>query len=275
MPTVQLEGVSLYYEEHGAAGAGGSPPLLLLHGLGSSSQDWELVTPKLAAQHRVILVDVRGHGRSDKPPGEYSVALFARDVAAFCDRLGLSGLHVIGLSMGGMIAFELVVRRPDLVRSLTIINSGPDMVPRTFQFRAVMATRLLMLRLLGPPALARMIARKLFPKPDQANLRQRTEQRLAQNDRDVYMRATRGLIGWTVLDHLQEIACPVLVLASEGDYTPVAVKQAYVARLRDARLEVVKDSGHAAPADQPDQVVDAILRFLGRTSTEGAAPPNA
>lgn len=261
MPTIQLEEVSLYYEEHGAG-----PPLLLLHGLGSSGKDWEAIVPTLAAHHRVVVPDVRGHGRSEKPAGPYGVPLFARDIAAFCDRLGLSSVHVVGLSMGGMLAFELVVKRPDLVRSLVIINSGPDMVPRTLGMRAALMLRVWLLRVLGPAGLARVVAGKLFPKPEQAALRQQIEERLAQNDKDVYLRATRGLIGWSVLDRLSEIACPVLVLASDRDYTPVHLKEAYAARISGAQVEVLKDSGHAAPAENPDQVLDAIERFLRRVA---------
>jgi pimeloyl-ACP methyl ester carboxylesterase len=122
----------------------------------------------------------------------------------------------------------------------------------------------LLLRLFGPAGLARVVAGKLFPKPEHADLRRQIEQRLGQNDKDVYLRATRGLIGWTVLDRVSEIACPVLVLASDRDYTPVSAKEAYVAQLPNARLEVLKDSGHAAPAENPDQVLGAIERFLQR-----------
>jgi 3-oxoadipate enol-lactonase len=257
MPTLSLEDVSIYFEE-----AGAGTPVLLLHGLGSSGRDWELVRDRLAAEHRLVIPDVRGHGRSDKPKGTYSVPLLARDVAALCDRLGLSGLHVAGLSMGGMIAFELAVARPDLVRSLVIINSGPDMVPRTLSMRLALGLRILILRLFGPPRLARLIAKRLFPRTEQAELRQRLESTLGANDPEVYLAATRGLIGWSVLPRLSEIRCPVLVLASERDYTPLSAKQAYVARLKDARLVPVKDSGHAAPLDQPLRVSEAMSRFF-------------
>jgi 3-oxoadipate enol-lactonase len=257
MPTIQLEDVSLYFEE-----AGQGAPVLLLHGLGSSCRDWELVSPALSAYHRVIALEVRGHGRSDKPAGPYGVPLHARDVAAFCQRLGLDKVSIVGLSMGGMIAFELAVQRPDLVRSLVIINSGPDMVPRTPGMWLALKLRVLLLQLFGPRRLAALIARKLFPKPEQEALRQQVREHLGQNDRDVYLRATRGLIGWTVLPHIGEISCPVLVLASDRDYTPLSAKQAYVARLKDARLEEIKDSGHAAPLDQPEQVTEHVIRFL-------------
>lgn len=260
MPTIQLQDVSLYFEDLGAG-----DPVLLLHGLGSSGQDWEHVVPRLAARYRVIVPDVRGHGRSDKPPGPYGVPLFAQDVAALCERLGLTRVHIVGLSMGGMIAFQLAVVRPELVRSLVIVNSGPDMVPRTLRFWLAINTRLGILRLLGrrgPRTLARLLAPKLFPKPEQAELRRRLEDTIGQNDPDVYLRATRGLVGWSVLDRLHEITCPVLVLASEHDYTPLSAKAAYVARLRDARLVEIKDSGHASPMDQPEPIAAAILRFL-------------
>ena len=113
-------------------------------------------------KHRLIAPDVRGHGRSDKPPGAYSVPLFAADLAAFCDRRGLSGVHVAGISMGGMLAFELAVRRPDLVRSLVIVNSGPDMVPRSLRFPHADGDAAPRLRVLGPAGLARILAGKLF-----------------------------------------------------------------------------------------------------------------
>ncbi|WP_245919671.1 alpha/beta fold hydrolase [Melittangium boletus] len=252
-----LEGVSLHFEESGAG-----TPVLLLHGLGSSGQDWELVAPRLAAHHRVIIPDVRGHGRSGKPPGPYGVPLFARDIAALCDRLGLERVHVVGLSMGGMMGFQLAVERPELVRSLTVVNSGPDMVPRTMRMKLLFATRLLILKLLGPKTLARLIAPKLFPKPEHAELRARVEASIGANDPDAYQRATRGLVGWSVLDRLKDITCPVLVLASDHDYTPLSAKRAYVDLLRDARLHVIHDSGHASPGDQPVHIFEAVRGFL-------------
>lgn len=257
MPRIQLDGPSLHFEESGAG-----TPVLLLHGLGSSGRDWELVTPRLAAGHRVIVPDVRGHGRSDKPKGPYGVPLFARDVLDFCDRLGLTGVHVVGLSMGGMIGFQLAVDRPALVRSLTVINSGPDMVPRTLRLRLMFATRMLLLKTLGPRALARMLAPRLFPKPEQAELRRKVVEAIGANEPDAYLRATRGLVGWTVLERLKDISCPVLVLSSDRDYTPLSVKKAYVDRLVDARLQELKDSGHAAPLDQPEQLVEAVKGFF-------------
>ncbi|RKH68411.1 alpha/beta fold hydrolase [Corallococcus llansteffanensis] len=267
MPTFRTpEGVTLHFEE-----AGKGVPVLLLHGLGSSGSDWEGVLPRLSAHHRVLVPDARGHGRSDKPAGAYGVALFACDIAALCDGLGLTGVHVVGLSMGGMMGFQLAVDRPDLVRSLVVINSGPDMVPRTLRQKLTFATRLLALKVLGPRGLAKLLAPKLFPRPEQEALRKRARESLGANDPDVYLRATRGLLGWSVLTRLKDVACPVLALHSERDYTPQAQKQAYVDQLAKARLQVLTDSGHAAPVDQPGQVVEAVEGFLREVEADASA----
>ncbi|ATB37618.1 beta-ketoadipate enol-lactone hydrolase [Cystobacter fuscus] len=264
MPMIRLDDLSLHLEESGAG-----EPVLLLHGLGSSGRDWEFVAPGLATHHRILVPDVRGHGRSDKPAGAYGVPLFARDMAALCARLGVTRVHVVGLSMGGMIGFQLAVECPALVRSLTVINSGPDMVPRTPGMRLMFATRMLLLKTLGPRMLARLIAPKLFPKPEQAELRRRVEESIGSNEPDAYQRATRGLVGWSVLERLKEISCPVLVLASDHDYTPLSAKKAYASLLANARLQELRDSRHAAPIDQPGQILEAVKGFFAEV--EGPA----
>ncbi|NVJ21674.1 alpha/beta hydrolase [Myxococcus sp. AM011] len=265
MSTLQLEGLTLHYEESGQG-----IPVLLLHGLGSSGVDWELVTPRLASAYRVVVPDARGHGRSGKPAGAYGVPLFAKDIAALCDALGLKQLHVIGLSMGGMMGFQLAVDRPDLVRSLVIVNSGPELVARTARRKFDFALRLFLLRFFGPKAMAKVLAPKLFPKPEQEGLRQRAIATFSANDPDAYLRSTRGLLGWSVMARLKDITCPVLVLHSERDYTPRSAKQVYVDLLSNARLQVLADSGHAAPLDQPGPLTDAVEDFL--RAVDSAAP---
>jgi pimeloyl-ACP methyl ester carboxylesterase len=107
-----------------------------------------------------------------------------------------------------------------------------------------------------------MIARRLFPKPEQAALLEQTAARLGSNALDVYVRATRGLIGWSVVDRIGEIQAPVLVVSSERDYTPLALKQEYAKKLKRGRVEELKDSGHAASADQPLALVALITPFF-------------
>jgi 3-oxoadipate enol-lactonase len=117
---LDLSDVSLYYEDHGVG-----EPILFLHGLGGATRDWELQRRCFESSYRVLVHDVCGHGQSSKPPGPYSLAQFGRQSADLIRRVVGGPVHVVGLSMGGMIAFQLAVDAPDLIRTLTIVNSGP------------------------------------------------------------------------------------------------------------------------------------------------------
>ena len=261
--TIRVNDVDLAYDI-----AGQGEPVLLIHGLGSGRHDWDTQMAELSTRYRVITYDVRGHGDSGKPRGPYSMVQLAEDAAALIRELALPPVHVVGLSLGGMIAFQLAVDDPELVRSLTIINSGPEVIPRTFRERLTLGTRLVLTRLLGPARLAKLLARRLFPKPEQDMLRRAFIQRMAQNDRRAYLATTRAILGWSVSDRIGQIACPVLVVAAERDYTPIAYKRAYLAKLRKARLEVIMDSGHATPWDQPRALNARLLAFLAESSDE-------
>ena len=257
MPTAVVNNVALYYESTGSG-----PALLFVHGLGSSSRDWALQVPAFSADYHVITVDVRGHGRSSKPPGPYSVPLFAADIAALLHKLAAVPAHVVGVSMGGMIALQLAADTPQLLRSITVVNSGADLVPRTLRDRWALWERLLIARVLGPPGIGRRLAPRLFPKPEQAELRAVFAAHWAENDPRAYLAAMRGLIGWSVTERLPQMATPALFVAADQDYTPLAVKEAAVARMPQARLTVVNDSRHATPVEHPQQFNALVAQFL-------------
>lgn len=258
MPTLQTNGINLNYHEQGQG-----EPLLFLHGLGSQGEDWAFQVPFFAPSYRVITVDLRGHGASDKPTGPYSVAMMAEDVVGLLDALNIESAHIVGLSMGGMIAFQLVVDRPERVRSLVIVNSGPALVPRNVGERLRIQQRLLLARLFGPARTGKFLSKRLFPKPEQEALREQFVERWAMNDRDAYLAALRAIVGWGVMERIGEIRCPVLVVSGDRDYTPRDVKEAYTARIPGARFLLIEDSGHATPIDQAGPFNRMVLDFLG------------
>jgi len=265
MPTVAAaDGVEIAYE---IAGAG--TPVVLVHGLGSFVGDWQPQIDALAREFQVIAVDLRGHGGSGKPPGPYSVPLFASDVAAVMQALRLGPAHVVGLSLGGAVAFQLAVDRPALVRSLTIINSGPAFVATSLRFAILL--RLVVLNVFGLKTLGNMIVKRLFPKPEQERLRRAFLDHYVLNDPAAYQASTRALVGWTVADRLQEIRCPVLVISGDRDYTPVAAKEPYVAALPNARLVVVADAGHACTMERPDEVNRLVRDFFAAIAATEAS----
>ncbi|MCO8166369.1 alpha/beta hydrolase [Pseudomonas sp. 21LCFQ02] len=257
MAFFEHDGCSLHYEEYGQGS-----PVLLLHGLGSSGLDWEYQIPALAAQHRVITLDIRGHGRSDKPRERYSIKGFSADVEALIEHLHLEPVHVVGLSMGGMIGFQLAVDHPQWLRSLCIVNSGPQVKVRSANEVWQWFKRWSLARLLSMQALGQALGKLLFPRPDQADLRRKIAERWARNDKRAYLASFDAIVGWGVQERLSRINCPTLVISGDRDYTPVAVKQAYVKLIRNARLVVIENSRHATPLDQPEAFNRTLLQFI-------------
>lgn len=268
MSYFQNVGCQLHYEDYGHG-----MPVLLVHGLGSSTRDWEYQIPALTTHYRVIVIDVRGHGRSDKPQEPYSIAVFAEDVAALIEHLRLIDVHLVGISMGGMIGFQLGVDRPELLRSLTIVNSGPEVKPRSAKDYLEIAKRWTLSRLLSLDSIARALGHLLFPLPEQGDLRRKIEERWPQNDKRAYLSSLDAIIGWGVRDRLQRIQCPTLVITADRDYTPVSRKEAYVKELPNARLVVIENSRHATPLDQPERFNATLLDFLAEVERNKEPKP--
>ncbi|MFK8331323.1 alpha/beta fold hydrolase [Pseudomonas sp. BJa5] len=269
MAYFEHEGCSLHYEEYGQG-----EPLVLLHGLGSSTRDWEMQVPDLARHYRVILMDIRGHGRSDKPRERYSIASFSADLLALLEQLQTGPVHLVGLSMGGMVGFQFAVDHPEWLRSLCIVNSAPEVKRRTRSDWIWWAKRWAMARLLSLEAIGKGLAARLFPKPEQAELRRKMAQRWAQNDKRAYLASFDAIVGWGVSERLAQISCPTLVITADQDYTPIQLKERYVRLIPQARLAVIEDSRHATPLDQPQVFNQTLLHFLSASTTsQGTLSP--
>ena len=237
-------------------------PVLLLHGLGSSWQDWQPQIDALSRFAEVFALDLRGHGASEPLNAPTSVAELANDVAEFIRVMNIRGCVLVGISMGGMVGFQLLANQPDLVGAMVAINSAPSFPLDTWKIRAKVYMRLAMVRLLGLKALGRLMAHKLFPHAEQEQLRRLMAMRIAANDRTSYLHAIHAILGWSALPAVNRVDIPMLIIAGDRDYTPLAYKRAYTAQLRNAELVVVADSGHATPLDQPGQLNALLERFI-------------
>jgi pimeloyl-ACP methyl ester carboxylesterase len=257
VPHLRANDLNLYFE---ASGTG--EPLVFLHGLGSSTRDWERQVAFFSGGYQVVTFDNRGHGRTDKPRGPYSIPLFARDAAAFLRAVGVVPAHIVGLSMGGMTAFQLAVDEPDLVKSLTIVNSGPALILTSIRERWAFFLRRLVVRFLGMRKMGTILADMLLPEPDQKDLHDTLIARWAENDRRAYLASLKALSGWSVAERIGEIRCPVLVVAADQDYTPVSLKEAYARQIPGAEVALIRNSRHLTPIDQAEAFNEVLLGFL-------------
>jgi 3-oxoadipate enol-lactonase len=256
MGVLRVDGARLYYQ---LAGAG--EPLVLLHGLGASSADWEYQVPELAQHFQVIVPDFRGHGASDRA-GDYRVERFARDTWLLLDRLRVRAPILVGHSMGGAVAMQMALDRPGTVPSLVLANTLPSFLTDTAGKRAMLWLRLLLMGLLGPRRMSEILTRRLYPHPHQAKLRAKIARRNARNDRSVYLATIRALTRWSVRDRLGELTLPVLLVASEQDYFEGPEVLRFLAALPDARLREFAGARHGLPLEQPEQFNRAVLEFL-------------
>jgi pimeloyl-ACP methyl ester carboxylesterase len=127
----------------------------------------------------------------------------------------------------------------------------------------MLASRLALLGVKGLPAQADYVAARMFPKPEQAMLRKLAAERIASNDMPTYRRLLLAAAAFDVRSRLGEITCPALVIAGDRDTTvPLHPKQVLAARIPGARLEIVADSGHATPIDQPEAFNQLVLGFI-------------
>ncbi len=259
MPMIPANRINLYYEEHGDG-----HPLMLIHGLGSSTRDWEFQVPEFSKSYRVITFDLRGHGHSDKPAGPYDIPMFAADLAGLLHALGTLSAHIVGISLGGAVAFQFALDFPAMVRTLSIVNSGPTLGGTPEQDQKEIELRVGVVQQLGMRAMGEALSPHIFPKPEHAVLRETFVKRWAQNESDAYIEATRSMLDWNVVEQLGSIQCPALIIAADQDYSPVAVKEAYVAKMPTAQLVVIEDSHHATPIEQPMKFNAVLADFLAK-----------
>lgn len=261
MPDITISHLRIHYEESGSGDA-----ILLLHGLGSCGQDWTLQVPALENKFRVIAPDMRGHGQTDKPRSGIRVAHLASDVIGLLDALSVERAHAVGLSLGGCVAQQLALDAPARVRSLALVNTFAHLEPANPRHALMLVSRLTVLGLRGLPAQAHYIAARMFPKPEQEMLRKLAAERIASNDAATYRRLMLAIRAFDVRNRLGEIKCPTLVIAGDRDTTvPLRPKQLLVARIPGARFELIADSGHATPIDQPGVFNQLLIGFLEST----------
>ena len=251
------DGVEIHYRCEGAGEA-----LLLLHGLGSAADDWQAQIDYYQARYCVIAPDLRGHGRSGVNGKDYSMQRFARDVNELLDHLGIERVTIIGLSMGGAVAFQTALDQPARVRQLLIVNSGPSAKAKTLEHKFYISLRRLLAFLFKPSFFAKSIADRLFPASAMQPLREQFIERISANNWRSYRKSIEALSRWCVEDQLHRFTMPVAFICAEFDYTPVEFKQYFAERLPDAVVKVVADTHHALPVEAPaafHQAVDDCL----------------
>jgi len=241
---------------------GTGAPLVLIQGLGYARWGWDPVVPALAEHFRVVTFDNRGIGESDKPSGPYSARDMAADAVQVLDEAGVEHAHVLGASLGGMIAQELAVAAPDRVERLVLCCTTPggadavampEVTVRLLQESATLAPEV---------ALRRFVANALGDEPRAGLVDELYRRRLASPPDPAGWQA-QAAAGLTFAGVEGEIAAPTLILTGTADNV-VDPRNADVLarRIPGSRVERFPGAGHLFFWEQPDAFVRIIREFL-------------
>jgi len=260
MSIAMNQGARIYWDEQGAG-----DPLLLIMGLGWASALWHRSRPVLSASYRTIVLDNRGVGRSDVPPGPYPIALMAADAAAVLDAAGVRRADVFGVSMGGMIAQEFALAYPERVRSLILgctAAGGPNAV-RAEQEVIDLLTR----RGMSPDEYVEAVNPYIY---DQGTARARVEEDMVLRKQwwpnpAGHLAQLQGIMAWEAYSRLEQITAPTLVIHGESDrLVPPANGKLVAGRIPNAKLLLIPRASHIFVTDQPDIAHRAVLDFLSQ-----------
>lgn len=270
MPTLQRNSHSIHYQLFDPS-ALPTRPLILLHGLGSSGEDWPLQLAQFSAHYPVVTVDLPGHGRSTLGKGWPSIAGFAEDVCALVERLDRGPAHVLGLSLGGLVGIQMALDWPASLCSLTIVNAYARLKPGLVGWVRALV-RLVLLGLGRMDWVAAWIARGIFPDPDQDTWRKAAAERIASNPGWTYFKVLRAAAGFDVVSRLGTIRTPTLIAAGERDTTiSLQAKELLAERIPGATLVRFPESGHATPYDESTRFNQRVLDFLNQVESRRLA----
>ncbi|MFL6014741.1 MAG: alpha/beta fold hydrolase [Gaiellaceae bacterium] len=251
--------MNLAYDVEGAG-----EPLLMIQGLGYGRGGWGPAPSLLAGRFRVVTFDNRGFGDSEATEGPYTTAQLAADALAVLDAAGIEQAHVVGISLGGMIAQELALAAPGRVRKLVLCSTtpgGPDSVPMPQQTVALMGQQP---KLDPREAMQLFVENALSSDPPAGLVDEIVAYRMANppNPAGWYAQASAGA-AHDALARLGEIRAPTLVVHGTADNVVDAGNAPLIAEaIPGARLEVFEGVGHLLPWERPEEFVTLVEEFL-------------
>jgi len=252
--------VRIAYETRGEG-----PALLLVHGLGYARWGWGPAVEPLAARFRVVLFDNRGIGESDAPVGPYSAGEMAADAAAVLDAAGVERAHVVGTSLGGMVAQTLALEHPERVERLVLACTTPG-GPHAFPFPEQTVRLLAEAAQLEPlVALRRFVENALAPDAPEALVEEILALRVANPPDPAGWSAQAGVAAaFDAYDRLGSLDVPTLVLhGSEDGVVDVRNAALLEGLIPGSRVELFQRAGHLFFWEEPQRFVETVTEFLG------------
>jgi 3-oxoadipate enol-lactonase len=256
MPLIYLDDIRLNAEITGPAEGA---PLVLIHALGTDLTLWDDLLPLLPPGLRVLRMDLRGHGRSDIPAPPYAMGTLIRDVERLMDHFALKDAVVLGVSLGGMIAQGLAIKRLDLVRGLILSNTAARIGSPDLWGRRIAEVQSTGLAAYAPGAMERMFGRHWQQAPAMPRIRQI----LLDTDPDGWSGCAAAIAGTDFYTPTASLTLPTLVIAGAYDAsTPPDLVRETAELIRGHRFALMRHAGHLPMVDSSDGFSALVGEFL-------------
>jgi pimeloyl-ACP methyl ester carboxylesterase len=275
---VEIDGAEVNYVDIGEEGK--DRPILFVHGLGGQWQNWLENIPRFAQSRRVVALDLPGFGLSGMPSEKISIEGYGQVLAEFGNQLDLNPAVVVGNSMGGFVAAELAICRPDSVERLLLVSSAGvsqmDVARRPI-LAVAKATGLVLTEnigqqkwLAGRPAFRHVVLSIVVRHPSMIRADMAYEGLIKGTAKPGFETALRACLEYDFRDRLPQIGCPALVIWGEKDaIIPVDDADTFVELIEGARKMVMEDTGHLPMVERAPTFNDTLQEFLEHDIAEG------
>jgi len=268
MPYLSVEGLDIHYKERGRGF-----PVVLIHGYTGNLRNWILQVRALAQTYRTISPDLRGHGLSVKPTQreDYSLELFAADVYGLLEALAVPECYLVGHSMGGMVAQEFILRHPEMVRALVLVDTAahlPQGIPWEERAR--------LLELARTEGMEAVFDEMLRTQPLGSQVVEENPELIAVWREQFLMTSLEGYLYCSqaigsrrpLLDELSQVRVPTLIICGELDEPFLEPSQRMHQTIPDSELVIITGAAHTPTLEKPLEFNEVLLSFLARVDSQ-------
>ncbi|MCB1388007.1 MAG: 3-oxoadipate enol-lactonase [Rhodobacteraceae bacterium] len=240
----------------------GGAPVVLIHALGTDLRLWDKVVPRLPAGLRILRYSLRGHGLSDAPPPPYAMGALVRDAERLMEQVGMKEALVVGLSIGGLVAQGLAVKRLDLVRALVLSNTAAKIGTAEIWRQRIATLEAEGLEALADPTLERWFPRAFRETPEARAWRNM----VTRTPLPGYIGCSHAIAGTDFYTPTSGLRLPLLAIAgSEDGSTPPDLVRETAGLVPGSRFALIRGSGHLPCVDQPQAYADILTEFIRET----------
>jgi pimeloyl-ACP methyl ester carboxylesterase len=272
MPKIRIRGAELHYEDVGQ----GPETILFSHGLLFSTRMFDKQVEAFKGRYRCFSYDHRGQGQSETTASGYDMDALTEDAIALIEHFKLGPVHFVGLSMGGFVGMRMAARRPDLVKSLAVLETSAEPEPEKnvpkYRMLAFIG-RMFGLGLVANRVMKIMFSQTFLNDPSRVQEREHWKKVLSGLDMKGVSKALEGVVTRKpVLDELSKIRVPTLVGVGDEDVATVPAKAQRIHEgITGSRLAIIKGAGHSSSLEQPEAVNAELEKLFSESRAKSGA----